>query len=93
MPTSQTARWPAFSCPQICAHGSPIRPPRQAYPIVTYTWLLCYKKYTDPRRSRALKSVIEYGLTQGQTFSDELGYIPLPASVVDADKKALAEIS
>ena len=65
----------------------------QAYPIVTYTWLLCYKKYKDPQKLAALKSVIEYGLTQGQTFSVDLGYIPLPSNVVDADKKALAEIS
>ncbi|MGZ6211100.1 MAG: phosphate ABC transporter substrate-binding protein PstS [Candidatus Binataceae bacterium] len=65
----------------------------QAYPIVTYTWLLCYKKYKDPQKLAALKSVIEYGLTQGQTFSVDLGYIPLPSKVVDADKKALAEIS
>jgi phosphate transport system substrate-binding protein len=65
----------------------------QAYPIVTYTWLLCYKKYKDPQKLAALKSVIEYGLTQGQTFSVDLGYIPLPPNVVDADKKALAEIS
>jgi len=34
-----------------------------AYPIVTYTWLLCYKKYKDPRTATTLKSVIKYGLT------------------------------
>ena len=40
-----------------------------AYPIVTYTWLLCYKKYEDPKIAATLKSVIQYGLTEGQTFS------------------------
>lgn len=53
-----------------------------AYPIVTYTWLLCYKKYTKPGVAATLKAVIKYGLTEGQKFSDELGYIPLPAAVV-----------
>jgi phosphate transport system substrate-binding protein len=65
----------------------------QAYPIVTYTWLLCYKKYKDPQTAATLKSVIEYGLTTGQTFSVDLGYIPLPPNVVSAVNQALAEIS
>ena len=65
----------------------------EAYPIVTYTWLLCYKKYKDPNTAATLKSVIQYGLTQGQSFSVDLGYIPLPANVVDAVSKALEQIS
>jgi phosphate transport system substrate-binding protein len=64
-----------------------------SYPIVTYTWLLCYKKYQNSKTVDALKSVIKYGLTQGQSYSAELGYIPLPGNVVDADMKALAGIS
>jgi phosphate transport system substrate-binding protein len=64
-----------------------------SYPIVTYTWLLCYKKYQNPKTVDALKSVIKYGLTTGQSFSADLGYIPLPGNVVDADMKALAQIS
>jgi phosphate transport system substrate-binding protein len=64
-----------------------------AYPIVTYTWLLCYKKYPDAQKWTTLKSVIQYGLKQGQSFSSELGYIPLPSSVIDADNKALEQVS
>jgi len=64
-----------------------------AYPIVTYTWMLFYKKYSDAQKLTVLKSIVEYGLGDGQAFSTELGYIPLPPSVVEADKKALAGIS
>jgi phosphate transport system substrate-binding protein len=64
-----------------------------AYPIVTYTWLLCYKKYDDPKIADALKSVIRYGLSTGQTFSVQLGYIPLPENVITAVTKALNQIS
>jgi len=64
-----------------------------AYPIVTYTWLLCYKKYDDPKIADTLKSVIKYGLSTGQTFSVQLGYIPLPDNVVTAVTKALEQIS
>jgi phosphate transport system substrate-binding protein len=68
-------------------------PSPDSYPIVTYTWLLLYKNYQNTKTLDALKSVIEYGLTQGQSFSAELGYIPLPGNVVDADMKALNQIS
>ena len=64
-----------------------------AYPIVTYTWLLCYKKYSDPKIRDALKGVVQYGLGAGQQFSGELGYIALPPNVVSAVTKALDQIS
>ncbi len=65
----------------------------EAYPIVTYTWLLCYKKYDDPKVAQAIKSVVQYGLTDGQKDSIELGYIPLPPNVVTVVTKALDQIS
>ena len=64
-----------------------------AYPIVTYTWLLCYKKYPDPKTAETLKSVIRYGLSQGQSLSADLGYIPLPPDTVNQVTKALDQIS
>ena len=47
----------------------------------------------DSQKLTTLKAVIEYGLSQGQGFSADLGYIPLPPNVIEADKKALAGIS
>jgi phosphate transport system substrate-binding protein len=64
-----------------------------AYPIVTYTWILAYKKYADPKIKDALKNVLRYGLSDGQKLSDELGYIPLPDNVVTAVTKALDQIT
>jgi phosphate transport system substrate-binding protein len=64
-----------------------------SYPIVTYTWMLCYKKYQDPKVADTMKSLVQFGLGQGQSYSEDLGYIPLPSSVIDADKKALDQIS
>ena len=64
-----------------------------AYPIVTYTWLLCNKKYADPKIAEALKAVIRFGLADGQKFSAELGYVPLPADVVTTVTKAVDSIS
>lgn len=63
-----------------------------AYPIVTYTWLICYKKYDDAAKAAALKQVLEYALTKGQESSQSLGYIPLPESVVSKVRAALSNI-
>jgi len=71
----------------------PDPPAAEAYPIVTYTWLLCYKKYSDPKVAQAVKSIVIYGLTDGQKVSAELGYIPLPPNVVEAVTKAVEQIS
>jgi phosphate transport system substrate-binding protein len=63
-----------------------------AYPIVTYTWLLCHPKYGDAKVASALKGVIKYGLGDGQKFSAELGYIPLPSPVAAEVLKAAEQI-
>lgn len=64
----------------------------QDYPIVSFTWLLCYKKYADEGKLKALKDFINWSLVEGQKFSEELGYIPLPESVVEKSKAALETI-
>ncbi len=64
-----------------------------AYPIVTYTWLLCYKTYAKADVANTLKEVIRYGLTDAQKFSADLGYIPLPANVVAQVTKALDQLT
>lgn len=60
-----------------------------SYPIATYTWIIVYKKYADPKKAQALKSVLTYCLAEGQKESESLGYIPLPQSVVEKDLAAL----
>ncbi len=63
-----------------------------AYPIVSYTWMLLYKKYDDPAKAEAIKSMLEWAVTDGQKVSGELGYIPLPAEVVMKLKPAIESI-
>lgn len=54
----------------------------ESYPIVTYTWLLAYENYDNPDKLQAFKDVVNWSLTDGQAFAEELGYIPLPDNVV-----------
>jgi phosphate transport system substrate-binding protein len=64
-----------------------------SYPIVTYTWLLVPKKVADPEKAKALEAMVEYGLTDGQKVSSELGYVPLPKNVVEKVAAAADQIS
>lgn len=64
-----------------------------SYPIVTYTWLLAHKKYSDPTKAKAVEAMIEYGLTDGQKIAPELGYVPLPKAVVQKVATAADQIS
>jgi len=66
---------------------------KDAYPIVTYTWMLFYKKYDNQAKAKALRDLINYGLTDGQKESEALGYVPLPAEVVSRVKAAAETIS
>jgi phosphate transport system substrate-binding protein len=63
-----------------------------AYPILTLSWLLLYKHYPDPAKASMLKQFVTYGLTEGQRYSRELGYVPLPDEIVSRSKKALENI-
>lgn len=63
-----------------------------AYPIVTYTWLLFYRKNEDAKKAGALRELVAWCLTEGQKMSPQMGYIPLPASVVAEVKKAASAI-
>jgi len=60
-----------------------------AYPIVTFTWMILYKKYPDKEKLDALKGLVVYGLTDGQNESEALGYVPLPNGVVSKAKAAV----
>jgi phosphate transport system substrate-binding protein len=63
-----------------------------SYPITTYTWMIFYKKYDDPGKVKAIHSLIDYCLTEGQKMSAKLGYIPLPENVVQEVSKAAKNI-
>jgi phosphate transport system substrate-binding protein len=63
-----------------------------AYPIATFTWLLLYGKYDDAAKLDALKKFVKWSLTDGQKLAPELGYVPLPASVVEKDMAALETV-
>jgi phosphate transport system substrate-binding protein len=64
-----------------------------SYPIVTYTWILAYKKYPDAAKAKAVEAAIEYALTDGQKQAAQLGYVPLPQNVITKVATAADQIS
>lgn len=61
-----------------------------AYPIATFSWLLLHADYPDAGIAAAVAEFVRYGLTDGQAAAAELGYVPLPAGVVE---RALAAVT
>ena len=64
----------------------------ESYPITSYTWMIFRKANGDAAKVKAIHDMIEYGLTEGQKVADSMGYIPLPAVVVEQVRKAAANI-
>lgn len=64
----------------------------KSYPITSYSWMLFRKNNDNPAKAKAMREMIEYGLTEGQKIADAMGYIPLPAVVVEQVRKAAANI-
>ncbi|MBE9145866.1 phosphate ABC transporter substrate-binding protein PstS [Planktothrix mougeotii] len=64
-----------------------------SYPIVTYSWVLTYQKYDNPEVAKSVEAMIQYGLTEGQKISSELGYVPLPPAVVKKVAEKADQIS
>jgi phosphate transport system substrate-binding protein len=64
-------------------------PGAESYPIVSFTWLYLPESSSDPERTRALASFVEWALTTGQQSAENHGYTPLPSSLTP---KVLAKV-
>jgi phosphate transport system substrate-binding protein len=67
-------------------------PGKEVYPISSFTWLLLYEKPKDKEKSKAMVDFMKWALTEGQKYASDLGYAPLPESVVKLEMDALQRI-
>jgi phosphate transport system substrate-binding protein len=66
--------------------------PSAGYPIVTFTWVLLYKSGNGAKLP-VLQKAFGYALSEtAQAEAPELGYISLPAPVLQRARKALASV-
>ena len=63
-----------------------------SYPISSFTWILLYENPTDKAAAKAMVDFMHWALTDGQKYCADLGYAPLPDSVVKLEEAALQKI-
>ena len=64
-----------------------------AYPIASFTWLLVYKDQPDERKGRALVKFLWWMAHDGQKYTTDLLYAPLPPQVVKQIEAKLGQVS
>ena len=62
------------------------------YPITSYSYLLVYENAKDPVKGEALAKYVWWGLHDGQKFSKDLDYAPIPAKVLSKVEARLKEL-
>lgn len=58
-------------------------PGKEAYPIASFTWLLIPQQSKDGKKGQILQGFLQWMATDGQVFTKQLSYAPLPKPVVD----------
>jgi len=67
-------------------------PNPEAYPIASFTWLLIYKHMDDHTKGAAIVNFIKWAITDGQKYTADLDYAPLPANVVEMIQQKLNQV-
>jgi phosphate transport system substrate-binding protein len=64
-----------------------------AYPIAGFTWVLAYQEMADKAKALALTRYLWWSVTDGQLFTKDLGYAPLPTEVVRKAQEKIRAIT
>jgi phosphate transport system substrate-binding protein len=62
------------------------------YPISSFTWILMNEDPSDTVAGKAMVDFMRWALTDGQKYASDLGYAPLPTSVVMLEQAALDKV-
>ena len=62
---------------------------QESYPIVTFSWLLLYENYAGAGRAATVMDFVNWGLGEGQRYSRELGFLPLPEEIAALSRTAV----
>jgi phosphate transport system substrate-binding protein len=63
------------------------------YPISSYTYILVYKEQKDEARGKALVDFLWWGIHDGESFSKDLQYAPLPKEIVQRAEAKINSIT
>ena len=65
---------------------------RDAYPIAGVTWILVYKNQTNKIKGEKIVKFLRWAITDGQKYSADLLYAPLPKSMVNKIEERINQI-
>jgi len=68
-------------------------PGDDAYPIASFTWLLVYKDQADAAKGRAMVKFLWWAIHDGQKYTSDLLYAPLPSQVVKEIEGKIRQIT
>jgi phosphate transport system substrate-binding protein len=68
-------------------------PGDDAYPIASFTWLLVYKDQPDQVKGQALVKFLWWAIHDGQKYTSDLLYAPLPAQVAKHIEAKIGQIT
>jgi phosphate transport system substrate-binding protein len=103
-PTTASSRVALEEARFDAVYGATVPGPKgkDAYPIVTFTWIICRKHYDNPQLGEKLRELLLFCLTAGQRpygpdarapLPEELGYVPLPDKVEKEMQKVVGQIN
>jgi phosphate transport system substrate-binding protein len=64
----------------------------QAYPIAGSTWVLLYKNQGDVEQGKLVAAFVEWAITDGQKYANELDYAVLAKNLVQKSQAALRTV-
>jgi phosphate transport system substrate-binding protein len=66
-------------------------PGKNAYPISTFTWIIVHEK-NKAETGKILKGLLTWALDDGQKYTADLGFAPLPNNVKEMVKSTISSI-
>ena len=67
-------------------------PGADAYPVSSFTWLLIPTHIADATKRDAIKAFLKWMMTDGQKYTQDLAYAPLPKVVVAKEMKQIDRV-
>ncbi len=68
-------------------------PGANAYPVSSYTYILAYKEQKDATKGKALVDYLWWCIHDGEKFTSDLKYSPLPAEIVKRAEEKINSIT
>lgn len=91
-PESAAKAFVGAKVPEDFAVTVPDPEQKDAYPIVSLTYILLYQQPKDAAKAKAFNEFMKWAYTNGSQAATELGYVPLPQEISTKAAEALNNV-